>query len=408
MINQSSAAGLKGISRAILTAVIAFVVVIGVFASSAFASLTSQYNVEIQIDNTSIVITTNETEPIEILSQANVTLAESDKLDITSFISGEGGVIKVDKLNNVNIEFDGTINSYQVYSDTVEQALSELKINITDDTRINYSLTDKIVDGMVITIKSAKHVTLTADGQKTSFAIYQGSVADLLSLAQVTLGEDDYTVPSADTKLSENMNVEVFRVEYKEVTEKKTIAFSTTKQNDDTLTVGSQEVITKGVNGEEEITYRVKYVNGKEADKGILLRQTVKEPVAQVVKVGTKATDIKPNGVTTKNGYSVGQKISGRYTHYCACVSCTGSSRGITASGKKVYNGMPDPHYIACNWLPFGSVVSVDGVNYTVVDRGGSGLSSVGRIDIYTPEGHSACFKYGTGSCTLEIIRLGW
>ncbi len=408
MINQSSAAGLKGISRAILTAVIAFVVVIGVFASSAFASLTSQYNVEIQIDNTSIVITTNETEPIEILSQANVTLDKSDKLDISSFISGEGGVIKVDKLNNVNIEFDGTINSYQVYADTVEQALSELKINIGDDARMNYSLTDKIVDGMVITIKSAKHVTLTADGQTNSFAIYQGSVADLLSLAQVTLGKDDYTVPAADTQLSENMKVTVCRVKYKEVTEKKAIAFSTTKQEDNTLPIGSEKVITKGVKGEEEITYRVKYVNGKEADKGILSRQTVKEPAAQVVKVGTKETAVKSNGVTQKNGYYVGQKITGRYTHYCACISCTGSTRGITASGKKVYNGMSDPHYIACNWLPFGSVVSVDGVNYTVVDRGGSGLSSVGRIDIYTPEGHSACYKYGTGSCSLEIIRLGW
>ena len=408
MINQSSAAGLKGASRAILTAVIAFVVVIGVFATSAFASLTSQYNVEIQIDNTSFVITTNETEPIEILSQANVTLAESDKLDITSFTSGEGGVIRINKLNNVNIEFDGIINNYQVYADTVEQALDELKINISDDSKMNYSLSDEIVDGMVITIKNAKHVNLTADGQTNSFAIYQGSVSDLLSLAQITLGKDDYSVPAADTQLSENMNVTVYRVEYREVTETKSVAFSTTKQNDDTMVTGSESVVTKGVNGEEEIIYKVKYINGEEAGRDILLRQTVKEPVTQVVKVGTKQTDVKPNGVTTKNGYSVGQKITGRYTHYCACVSCTGSTRGITASGKKVYNGMSDPHYIACNWLPFGSVVSVDGVNYTVVDRGGSGLSATGRIDIYTPEGHSACYKYGTGSCTLEIIRLGW
>lgn len=37
-----------------------------------------------------------------------------------------------------------------------------------------------------------------------------------------------------------------------------------------------------------------------------------------------------------------------------------------------------------------GSVIKVNGQNYTVVDRGGSGLSTVGRIDIFTPEGHAA------------------
>lgn len=53
-----------------------------------------------------------------------------------------------------------------------------------------------------------------------------------------------------------------------------------------------------------------------------------------------------------------------------------------------------------------GSIVNIDGTNYTVVDRGGSGLSSVGRVDIFTPEGHRACYKYGTGKCTLTIMRL--
>ena len=55
-----------------------------------------------------------------------------------------------------------------------------------------------------------------------------------------------------------------------------------------------------------------------------------------------------------------------------------------------------------------GSILNIDGTSYTVVDRGGSGRSSVGRVDIFTPEGHKACYKYGTGKCTLTIMRLGW
>ncbi|MDE5985498.1 MAG: G5 domain-containing protein [Eubacterium sp.] len=408
MINQSNANGLKGFSRAVLTAVITFVLAIAIFATTAFAGLVTQYNVEVVIDsNDAIVITTNETEPIEILAQANITLADSDKLDISAFTSGEGGTIKIDKANSINVEFDGAISTYTMYEDTVGDALSALGITVGANDRINYQLTDAVKDGMVITIKTAKFVTLNADGQSVKYAIYKGTVADLLSLAQITLGENDYTNPSLETELKENMSVDLFRVELKTVIENESIAYDTITQADDSEDRGTQTVITEGVNGEEKVSYEIKYVNGEETEKTEISRVTVKEAVDKVVKVGTNEPDVEPNGVTTQNGYTIGQTISGRYTHYCACGIC-GSGTGVTASGRRVYNGMDDPYYIACNWLPMGSVVNVDGTNYTVVDRGGSGLSSSGRIDIFTPEGHSACFKYGTGSCTIEIVRLGW
>lgn len=409
MINQSTGSGIKGVSRAILTAVVAFVIAVSIFATTAFAGLASQYNVEIVVDsNEPIVITTNETEPIEILSQANITLSESDKLDISAFTSGKGGTIKVDKANNINIEFNGEINTYTVYEDTVGEALKSLGIIVSDGDKLNYSAEDSVKDGMVVTIKSAKSVSLTVDGKTNKYAMYQGTVADLLSFAKVTLGKDDYTKPSADTELEANMKVTVYRVEYKEVTETETVKYKTVTKEDSSMDLGDTKTVTGGENGKAEVTYKVKYVNGKEDSKTELKRVTTKEAVNKVVKVGTKSTStVKSNGVTSKNGFTVGQTIQGRYTHYCACGTC-GSGTGVTASGKKVYNGMPNPYYIACNWLPMGSVVSVDGVNYTVVDRGGSGLSRTGRIDIFTPEGHAACYRYGTGSCTIKIIRLGW
>lgn len=409
MINQSNANGLKGISRAVLIAVITFVLSVAIFATTAFAGLASQYNVEIVIDsNEPIVIATNEKEPIEILAQANITLEDSDKLDISSFRSGEGGIIKIDKLNSVNIDFGGAINTYDIYEDTVGEALDTLGIKINESDKVNYALTDPIQDGMVITVRTAKAVTLNVDGESTEYAIYQGTVADLLELAQVTLGKDDYTKPALDSELKANMKVNVYRVEYKTVTETETVKYKTKTVKKSSMDLGDTKTVKKGVNGEDRVSYKVKYVNGKETDRTETQRVTIKEPVTKVVNVGTKvSSSVKSNGVKSKNGYTIGQKISGRYTHYCACGIC-GSGTGVTASGKKVYNGMPDPYYIACNWLPMGSVVEINGKNYTVVDRGGSGLSTPGRVDIFTPEGHAACYKYGTGSCTITIVRLGW
>ncbi len=332
MINQSNAGGLKGLSRAVLTAVIAFIVAIGIFATTAFAGLVSQYNVEIQIDNDSFVVTTNETEPIEILSQANITLADSDKLDISAFTGSDGSVIRIDKLNNINIEFDGVINSYSVYADTVGEALNELGISFDNKLKANYEMTDSVKEGMVITIYSAKSVTLTVDNKSTKQAVYQGTVNDLLTAAEISLGADDYTEPSLNTELKDKMTVTVFRVEYKTVDKKENIAFKTEKKNDSSMNSGTEKVLTEGVNGVDEVSYKVKYVNGKEESKTELSRKTVQKPVNKVVAVGTAK-----KAASTGVGSNITLQYSARYNV---------SSNPLTSfKGVVYYNGHRETYY---------------------------------------------------------------
>jgi hypothetical protein len=98
------------------------------------------------------------------------------------------------------------------------------------------------------------------------------------------------------------------------------------------------------------------------------------------------------------------QTITGVVTYYDACVSCCGKTDGVTASGIIVTNGGEDPHVVACNWLDLGTVIRIDGVTYTVADRGGAGLDTVGRVDIFTPGGHEAALNAGTHTATIEII----
>lgn len=416
MTNQSFAG--KRSFRTGLTIVIALVLLVTVFAGTAFAKTSDEYTVNIIDGSRNVAVTTNETEPIEILKSAGITVSAGDKLDISDFKESEGGSIAVNRLNTIYVEFDGNITAYQVYSHTVGDAFAQLGIGVKNNDQINYSLNTEITDGMVIKITSAQYVTLKVDGVETKYALTSGTVADLLKTAGVTLDEDDYTVPSLDTELKKDLEVKVKRVEYKTETKTKSVKYSTKETKDSTLEEGKTKVITKGENGEAEVTYQVKYVNGKKKETAEVSRTTVKEATQKEVAVGTKKTkkkenktssdEVKPNGVKSKNGYKVGQVIKGRYSHYCACATCNGNSRGITSSGKKIRNGMDNPYYVACNWLPLGTVINVDGTNYTVVDRGGSGLSRQGRIDIFTPGGHSECYRLGVGSCSIEIVRLGW
>lgn len=91
-------------------------------------------------------------------------------------------------------------------------------------------------------------------------------------------------------------------------------------------------------------------------------------------------------------------------THYCACTKCCGpNAQGITASGKRVATGMVamSSHY------PFGTQIKINGVLYTVEDRGGSGIEKdISRVDIYVSD-HNYALRLGRFKTTAYIYRLG-
>ncbi len=411
MTNESRPAG-KRVSKALLAVVIAIALIVTLFSNTAFADNSAKYNVTIIDAGEEIAVTTTETEPIEILKSAGITVDSGDKLNLTEFVGGEGGKITISRKNTINVDYDDNIQTYSVYSTTVGDALEEIGAKLGKKDKVNYPLTDSVKDGMVLQIKTAFTVSVKADGKKTKLNLAEGTVKDALTMANIKLKKHDYTEPSLNTELTAGMKVKVYRVTYKKAVKTAAVPFETKKVNDATLYKGTEQVAVQGADGEKVVTYNVRYVNGKEESREKESVEVTKQPVTKVVKVGTKkkapGADATPNGVKSKNGYKLGDVIQGRYTHYCACATCNGNGRGVTASGRRISNGMQNPYYIACNWLPMGTVINVDGVNYTVVDRGGSGLSRKGRIDIFTPEGHAACYRLGTGSCTIKIVRLGW
>ena len=81
MIYRSKSGGVKRWAKMLTTAVLAFVLAIVVFASTAFAGLLNEYNVDIVVDGVTTTVTTREEKPTEILTNANITLESTDKLD---------------------------------------------------------------------------------------------------------------------------------------------------------------------------------------------------------------------------------------------------------------------------------------------------------------------------------------
>ena len=86
-------------------------------------------------------------------------------------------------------------------------------------------------------------------------------------------------------------------------------------------------------------------------------------------------------------------------TAYCSCTLCCGpKATGVTASGHRP----TAQHTVAASrQYPFGTILIINGVRYTVEDRLARRYDS--RVDIFMPT-HRAALKYGIHTNQVEVI----
>lgn len=109
-------------------------------------------------------------------------------------------------------------------------------------------------------------------------------------------------------------------------------------------------------------------------------------------KTTTKKVEVKEvESEHTHTEAPSGYKSLGTFkiTAYCSCKKCTGSGNSITASGKKATAN----HTIAApKTFAFGTILKINGIEYTVEDRGGAIKGN--RLDIYF-NSHQEALNWG-------------
>lgn len=130
--------------------------------------------------------------------------------------------------------------------------------------------------------------------------------------------------------------------------------------------------------------------------------------IAVELIAATLPETVEPMETQSYNGIREGDTIVGTLTYYDVCLSCCGKTDGITASGIRIENGVePEVPVVGCNWLPLMTVLTIDGVEYIVADRGGASMDTVGRLDVFNPAGHEDCIQRGiTENAEIVIVDL--
>ncbi|OPJ64948.1 cell wall-binding protein YocH precursor [Clostridium chromiireducens] len=302
--------------------------------------------------------------------------------------------------NTLIISIDGKEETFVTYKGTVKDVLQEKGIQLSEKDKVQPSLESKVSEKETIKLKTAIPVEVKANGVKVQVQTAEDTIEDMLNAEKNTLKEQgiefdkdvDEVSPSLDSKLGEDVSVQLVKVETKNLVEKETINFDTIVEKDENLDSSVQKVKSDGVNGEKEITYEIIYKDGVEISRNIKSTKTILEPKNEIVVKGTGQV------YASRGGESI------TYKKKLDCEATAYSNHSITATGRTPVRNQGGLSTIAVDprVIPLGSKVYVEGYGYAIAADTGGAIKG-NKIDIYLNSSNE-CNNWGRRSVNVLIV----
>lgn len=408
---------LAAYARSIRSRIIATVLLAVFCAGTVFAAATATYTVTLVDDGQARSVITTRSDANAILDQAKVELGADDMVELSDFISGEDSTITIYRAKNVTVSDGGAFSKSISAAGTVADAVEKSGMTLKESDVLNFSKDTLLKEGMSISVQVAFPVRVTADGKTTQVEVVGGTVEEAIRAAGVSMDADDESTPAKDQAVAKGMEIQVDRVEYKLRTKTETIVFEKLTEKSVSMYTDQRKVVQKGQNGEKEVAYRDRYVNGKLVKTTVDSEKILKKAVAQKTLVGTlrRVTKIKlKNGLTPISDLKVPSHVklnaNGVPTKYKKIVdgkAAAYSGGWGTASGRK-----PMPGHIAVDpkQFPYGTemwIVSTDGkyvYGYAIAaDTGGFVQQKTFTVDLYMHSYEEAC-RWGARQVRIYVL----
>jgi len=149
-------------------------------------------------------------------------------------------------------------------------------------------------------------VHILADGDTQDVALPSGStVTQALQSANITIGNLDKSEPPLYTVLKSGDSVTLIRVEETFETEEQIIPFERQVVRNESLPDGETRLVQAGVNGRQEITYRIVMEDGEEISRSIVKSVILQDGAPEIVMIGAQAS-FAPLTIPGKIAYLAG------------------------------------------------------------------------------------------------------
>lgn len=182
---------------------------------------------------------------------------------------------------------------------TVSDLLEEQEITVDDEDYISASKGSELEDKFDIKIRRAVPVVLNFKDQEVEINTAELTVKDVLKSLSVFYDEDDKITPAMDTPIAENMKITVVQYQNKEKVVEEQINFPIEKSENANVEKGKTVVVQEGIKGIRENKIKQTFENGKLISTQMISTKLVREPVKEVVQIGTKVIVVPP--IVTEN-----------------------------------------------------------------------------------------------------------
>ena len=189
--------------------------------------------------------------------------------------------------NLINGKFDGDLNTREV-TDKYKAPVNEVIVVGTKVAENNKDYNNDVDVEIEYVKDNSKYVGYVEKGELTKGHVETKIVNKFDPATGKIITTEEEVVTPAKQKIT--VGTKDFTGEFSHKIEK-TLPFETEIQYDDTMEAGTKEVSQTGQTGQSEQTVTQKYTNGVLANKEYTDEVTTKEPVKEIVKIGTKPVE---------------------------------------------------------------------------------------------------------------------
>jgi uncharacterized protein YabE (DUF348 family) len=276
----------------------------------------------------------------DVLSDQGISLQSHDEVApaVDQPVS-DGTTIAVRYGKPLQLNVDGATTTYWVTATDVRGALDEINRSF-NRASLSVSRGAGITrDGLRITVATPKKLTVLIGGKH---AVHQTipavTVEQALKALDVKLGKHDTVRPGLKHVLDDGDKLVLTRVKIvRKHVSGETIGYSTITRDDSSMLEGHSTVVRAGRDGSRDVTYRIVFRNGRLVARTVVTQQVLRDPVAQIERVGTKS-------VATSN-------FAGGSTVWDRLAQCEAGGNWATNTGNGYYGGL---QFSLGTWQAYG------------------------------------------------------
>ncbi|KUN21423.1 transglycosylase [Streptomyces antibioticus] len=276
--------------------------VVAFLAGGTTAFVAKDKAIELNVDGKPRTLHTFADDVTELLAEEGVDVGAHDVVaPAPGTALSSGDEIAVHYGRPVRLTIDGQRREVWTTAHTVEGALKQFGVR-AEGAYLSMARSQRIGrEGLALDVRTERAVTVMADGRSRTVRTNAATVREVIEEAGITLRGQDTTSVAPGSFPRDGQTVTVLRITGSKEVREETIPFRVERREDASLFKGTEVVEQAGREGVRQVTYSLRTVNGVKQKPRRIGTEVVREPRAQVVKVGTKPLPTSVQGADGLN-----------------------------------------------------------------------------------------------------------